>query len=129
MAHVSHIAARLLRKATLTPKFTSTTYTNTYNSDCAPALQQCQSSGSNSDCENSDNVCYNDIEGPLSQSADFDVYDIREPSNDPNPPETYMTYLQTSSIQTKIGAKTKYQGNPPARSVKPFGRLTLPRVS
>ena len=65
-----------------------TTFTNTYNSQCAPALAKCSSSGSNTNCENADNTCYNDIEGPLSATPanggvaayDFDVYDIREPS-------------------------------------------------
>lgn len=85
-----------------------TSYLNTYNSKCAPALAQCKSSGSNSACSNSDNVCYQNIEGPLSEVADFDVYDIRAPSNDPNPPETYATYLQNSAVVKAIGAKSKY---------------------
>jgi carboxypeptidase C (cathepsin A) len=54
-----------------------TTYTNTYTSKCLPLLQKCTTTtGSNSACENADNTCYNDIEGPLS-NADFDVYDPR----------------------------------------------------
>ncbi|KAI4249555.1 MAG: hypothetical protein LQ352_005587 [Teloschistes flavicans] len=91
-----------------------TSYLNTYNSQCLPALQSCASSGSNSACKNSDNVCYNNIEGPLSQSADFDVYDIRAPSNDPNPPETYATYLQSSAVVKAIGAQSTYQECPNA---------------
>ena len=84
-------------------------YINTYNSKCAPALAKCKSSGSNTDCVNSDNACYNAIEGPLSQSGDFDVYDIRAPSNDPNPPETYATYLTNSAVTKAIGAQSTYQ--------------------
>lgn len=91
-----------------------TSYLNTYNTQCLPALQSCASSGSNSACTNSDNVCYNNIEGPLSQSADFDVYDIRAPSNDPNPPETYATYLQSSAVVKAIGAQSAYQECPNA---------------
>ena len=91
-------------------------YMNAYTSQCAPAIQQCQSSGSNSDCSNAVNTCYNGIEGPLSAdtanggvaSYDFDVYDIREPSNDPYPPSTYQTWLQTASVMKAIGAKVKY---------------------
>lgn len=91
-----------------------TTYLNTYSSECAPALAQCHSSGSNADCQASDNTCYNAIEGPLSQVADFDVYDIRAPSNDPNPPETYATYLTNSAVVKAIGAKSNYQECPNA---------------
>lgn len=46
--------------------------------------------------------------------GDFDVYDIREPSNDPYPPESYVTYLQSSTVQNAIGAKQKYQECPEA---------------
>lgn len=86
-----------------------TSYTNTYNSKCLPALQACNSvSGENSACEDADNTCYDDIEGPLSEVADFDVYDIRAPSDDPNPPETYVSYLQSSAVVKAIGAKSTY---------------------
>ena len=92
-----------------------TSYLNTYNSDCLPALKECPAvTGTNSACESADNTCYNDIEGPLSETADFDVYDIREPSNDPNPPETYVTYLQSSSVVSAIGAKSTYTECPDA---------------
>jgi carboxypeptidase C (cathepsin A) len=92
-----------------------TSYLNTYNSKCLPLLQQCSSTtGSNSACENADNTCYNDIEGPLSGVADFDVYDIREPSNDPYPPETYVSYLQSSAVMSAIGAQSTYAECPDA---------------
>ena len=45
---------------------------------------------------------------------DFDVYDIREPSNDPYPPETYSTYLQQPSVTSAIGAKATYTECPNA---------------
>ena len=109
-------------------------YLDTYSSDCQPAIQQCASSGLNADCANAQTTCYNEIEGPLSQSADFDVYDIREPSNDPFPPKTYATYLQTAPIQQKIGAKVKYQECPEAPYDKfsttgDDSRSTLPQLS
>ena len=99
-----------------------TSFLNTYNTKCAPALAKCSSSGSNSDCENADNVCYNDIEGPLSSTSanggvaayDFDVYDVRAPSKDPNPPETYASYLAQPSVTSKIGAKATYTECPEA---------------
>ncbi|TVY82157.1 Carboxypeptidase S1 [Lachnellula suecica] len=91
-----------------------TTYTNTYTSKCLPLLKTCPAvTGTNSACENADNTCYDDIEGPLS-NANFDVYDIREPSNDPYPPETYVTYLQSSKVMTAIGAKATYAECPDA---------------
>ncbi|TVY44203.1 Carboxypeptidase S1 [Lachnellula subtilissima] len=90
-------------------------YLSTYNSDCLPLLKECSSTtGSDSACENADNTCYNDIEGPLSEIGDFDVYDIREPSNDPYPPSTYSTYLQSSSVVKAIGAKSTYSECPDA---------------
>ncbi|KAL9601738.1 MAG: hypothetical protein Q9219_002349 [cf. Caloplaca sp. 3 TL-2023] len=91
-----------------------TSYLNTYQTKCLPALQSCASSGSNSACTNADKVCYNSIEGPLSQTGDFDVYDIRAPSNDPNPPETYVSYLQSSAVVKVIGAQSTYQECPNA---------------
>ncbi|EMD84874.1 hypothetical protein COCHEDRAFT_1149798, partial [Bipolaris maydis C5] len=83
-------------------------YLNTYNSACVPALNKCASSGTNSDCSSAEDTCYDDIEGPISESADFDVYDVREPSNDPYPPETYATYLTNSAVVKAIGAKSTY---------------------
>ena len=91
-----------------------TQYLDTYTQDCLPTIQQCASAGSNQACSNAENTCYDDIEGPLSQVADFDVYDIREPSNDPYPPSTYQTYLQTPAVQAQIGAKVTYQECPDA---------------
>ena len=94
-----------------------TSYMNSYTSSCVPALQKCTSTTStsqNSACESADTTCYNDIEGPISGAANFDVYDVREPSNDPYPPETYATYLQSSSVTKAIGAQSTYQECPNA---------------
>jgi hypothetical protein len=40
--------------------------------------------------------------------ADFDVYDIRAPSNDPFPPSTYSSYLSSSAVMKAIGAQSTY---------------------
>jgi len=105
-------------KNTYTPLISAsqhTSYLNNYTSKCLPLLEKCTSvSGSNSACENAANTCYNDIEEPLSKVADFDVYDIREPSNDPYPPETYVTYLQSSAVMSAIGAQSTYAECPDA---------------
>lgn len=52
------------------------------------------------------------MENTIIQAADFDVYDVRAPSNDPNPPETYSNYLADKSVVKAIGAKTSYQECP-----------------
>ena len=91
-----------------------TSYLNTYTKSCLPLLEECTSTtGTNSACVNADDVCYDDIEGPLS-NGNFDVYDIREPSNDPYPPETYVTYLQSAAVVKAIGAKSTYSECPNA---------------
>ena len=77
-----------------------------------PALKSCASSGTNNACSNAQNICYNTIEGPLSQVSDFDVYDVRQPADDPYPPKTYSDYLQRADIQAAIGAKQTYQECP-----------------
>ncbi|KAL9105180.1 MAG: hypothetical protein Q9187_008779, partial [Circinaria calcarea] len=87
-----------------------TSYLNAYNTKCLPALQSCPAvTGTNSACKNADSVCYSSVEGPLSSVTDFDVYDIRAPRKDPNPPETYLSYLQTPSVVKAIGAQSAYQ--------------------
>ncbi|EEA21196.1 hypothetical protein EYB25_008653 [Talaromyces marneffei] len=91
-----------------------TSLLSAYNNQCLPAIQKCVRTGSNSDCQNADSVCYNQIEGPISNSGDWDVYDIREPSNDPYPPSTYSTYLSKSAVVKAIGAQTSYQECPNA---------------
>ncbi|KAF4230986.1 hypothetical protein CNMCM6805_000509 [Aspergillus fumigatiaffinis] len=83
-----------------------------YNSQCLPAIQKCAKTGTNADCRNADSVCYSNIEGPISNSGDFDVYDIRQPRNDPFPPQTYSTYLANADVVKAIGAQTKYQECP-----------------
>ena len=106
-------------------------YINTYNKDCVPALKSCYSSGSNTDCKNAQTTCYNEIEGPLSQVADFDVYDIREPSADPYPPSTYVSYLQSASVMKAIGAQSTYQECPsgPYNKFTATGDGTSPRLT
>ena len=72
-------------------------YMNTFKSSCLPQIQQCEKSGSNSDCQKANSACGNSIENPLTESADFDVYDIRAPSNDPEPPQNYVNAFRASA--------------------------------
>ncbi|OCL06842.1 alpha/beta-hydrolase [Glonium stellatum] len=96
------------------------TYMATYSRACLPASQACMSTGTDDDCSNANRRCYNDIEGPLTGAANFNVYDIRQPSNDPNPPETYVQYLQSAAVVKAIGAKSTYQECPDA----PYNKFT-----
>lgn len=89
-------------------------YMKEYNSSCLPALENCTNTETNAACIAADNACYNGIEGPLSVAADFNVYDVRAPANDTNPPETYVDYLQSESVMKAIGAQTTYQECPDA---------------
>ncbi|KAF2190085.1 putative carboxypeptidase S1 [Zopfia rhizophila CBS 207.26] len=90
------------------------TYMNRYTSMCLPAINKCVSSGSNTDCRNADNTCYSAVEGPLASIGDFNVYDMRKPSNDPEPPQNYVNYLQSSAVVKAIGAQSTYQECPNA---------------
>lgn len=78
------------------------------DNSCLPALSQCAASGSDSDCSNADNACYNAVEGPVSQDSDFDVYDVRLGSDAVDPPETYADYLGRSDVKSAIGAQSTY---------------------
>ena len=50
-------------------------------------------------------ACLEQIENAIAAEKDFDVYDVREPSNDPYPPTAYLAYLNRPEVQKAIGAK------------------------
>lgn len=88
-----------------------TSYNSQMTSKCKPALQKCTSLTSTSQtqaCENAYSTCAQYIENPIINAKDYDVYDVREPSNDPYPPATYSTYINQASIRSKIGAAVSY---------------------
>lgn len=105
-------------------------YLNVLNNRCIPALKTCRSSGTDSDCLNADRVCYDGIEGALTDEADFDVYDVRAGSRDPNPPRTYNQYLANPSVIAAIGAQSKYQecADPAGDKFRRTGDSTSVRV-
>lgn len=80
-----------------------------YYNQCLPALQNCTKTGTDAACTNADFVCFNTIELPIAGNRDWDVYDIRAPVDNPNPPDTYVTYLARRDIMKAIGARSKYQ--------------------
>ena len=95
-------------------------FLDTYNKDCAPAIAKCRSTGSDADCHTSDDTCSNEIQSALQVPAqyggsalyDFDYYDIRAPSNDPNPPSTYKQYLADPAVTAAISAKSEFNECP-----------------
>ncbi|KAB2581155.1 Carboxypeptidase S1 [Lasiodiplodia hormozganensis] len=86
----------------------ATSYYNAYTKTCLPAIQSCESTGTVSACVNADNKCYNSIEGPLSEEADFNVYDVRIGASVTDPPETYADYLARDDVKKAIGARSTY---------------------
>ncbi|KAG9031380.1 hypothetical protein FRB95_002811 [Tulasnella sp. JGI-2019a] len=78
----------------------------------AASTSVAQTSASNTVCINADNYCYKNIESTC--IGNQDVYDVRQQNPDPYPPEYYVTYLQSSTIQTKIGAAVTYAECPDA---------------
>ncbi|KAE8394878.1 Alpha/Beta hydrolase protein [Aspergillus alliaceus] len=108
---------------------------NFYESKCLPAVQQCQKSKTDQDCQNASSVCGDGIENAIINSGvDFDVYDVRAPSNDPNPPSTFLDYLTKSDVKKAIGARSDFQqcANLPGAKFGRTGdiaRSTLPQLS
>ncbi|KAF8269049.1 carboxypeptidase-like protein S1 [Lactarius quietus] len=78
-------------------------YFNEYYQNCLPGLETCDSpAGTNAVCSNADNTCFNQIEGSIQSVANFDINDLRAPLKDPFPSDTYISYLQNATIQSKI---------------------------
>ncbi|KAF2011208.1 putative carboxypeptidase S1 [Aaosphaeria arxii CBS 175.79] len=89
-------------------------YMSRYEDYCLPDIQACARTGSNTDCQNADRACYAIVERPLYSAADYDVYDIRAPSNNPEPPSNYKKYLEDPTVVKAIGAQSSYQECPTA---------------
>ncbi|ROV87381.1 hypothetical protein VMCG_10747 [Cytospora schulzeri] len=88
-----------------------------YETKCLPLLERCPGeTGTDKACYNADSSCYDYVEGVVENGPpdypDFDAYDIREPSNDAYPPETYVDYLRRPDVMTAIGAKVTYEECP-----------------
>lgn len=83
-------------------------YRKQYENKCAPLLKLCTSTDSAlevAQCAAAQESCFEAVEGPITEEKDFDVYDVREPSNDPYPPSNYIAYLNQAAVQKAIGAK------------------------
>jgi carboxypeptidase C (cathepsin A) len=94
-------------------------YISAYNTKCVPAMSKCTAvTGGNSACSSADDTCYYALEAPIETASDFDAYDVRSGRDDPNPPETYVSYLQSSAVVKAIGAKSTYAECPNAPYTK-----------
>ncbi|KAI0123616.1 Alpha/Beta hydrolase protein [Xylariales sp. AK1849] len=99
-----------------------------YTSKCLPLLEECTGlTGTVSACSQAFNTCDDDIDEVIYNSADFDPYDVRASSNDPNPPETYTTYLASAAVKKAIGAASTYTECPDSVNSKFFTTGDYPR--
>lgn len=85
-----------------------TKYHQWFEDYCLPDLLLCEKSESNFDCATADRACAAVVENPLYSLIDFNIYDIRKPINDKEPPENYLNYLQDPQTQKAIGAKKQF---------------------
>lgn len=85
-----------------------TKYHQWFEDYCLPDLLLCNKTGTNFDCATADRACSAVVENPLYVMIDFNMYDIRKPSNDKEPPETFLKYLQDPQVLKAIGAKNQF---------------------
>lgn len=85
-----------------------------FDTKCAPLMAQCPGeTGDDQACYDADNGCYEDVEAVVEAGwpdyPEFDPYDIREPSDNPYPPTTFMLYLRRTDIMNAIGAQVTFR--------------------
>ncbi|KAF4461546.1 carboxypeptidase D [Fusarium albosuccineum] len=111
--YIDYAANNTYRKLINDKQYTS--YVSTYQKKCVPAFAKCTGLTANDDaCGNADDTCNSAIESSLESLADFGYYDIRHPRDDPFPPATYSTYLQSSAVMKAIGTQSTYGECPDA---------------
>ncbi|KAK3061150.1 hypothetical protein LTS18_006903, partial [Coniosporium uncinatum] len=76
---------------------------STYETRCVPLLDTCARTSTNADCSRANAACGFAVENGVISSADFNAYNVREPADDPNPPQTYINWLSSDAIKAKIG--------------------------
>lgn len=80
-------------------------YNNLYGrGNCVDQLNECAATGSNVACSAADSYCADNVESIYDEVLNRDEYDIRELDPDPFPPEFYVAYLNTPTVQSAIGA-------------------------
>ncbi|KAL9109697.1 MAG: hypothetical protein Q9227_005735 [Pyrenula ochraceoflavens] len=89
-------------------------YDATYGQgNCTDQLEKCISTGSDDDCSNADNFCYEYVEYLYDEVTGRDEYDLRELDPDPFPYNFYPDYLNLASTQAAIGAFTNFSDSSP----------------
>jgi carboxypeptidase C (cathepsin A) len=73
--------------------------------NCVDQLNVCKVTNNSQICATA-NIC-NSV-SRFYDATGRDVYDIREPANDPFPPDNYIAYLNTLEVLTAIGAYQNY---------------------
>jgi carboxypeptidase C (cathepsin A) len=58
-------------------------------------------------CSNATNFCRSNVEGPY-YATNHGAYDIRQPADDPTPPQNFIDYLNTAPIQQALGVNLNY---------------------
>ena len=88
----------------------ASSFLDAYRKQCLPELLTCDRTGTGEACRSADDVCFETVEDAIQQESgvDYDVYDIRRPNLDPEPPRQYLSYLKQSSVLKAIGARTPY---------------------
>ncbi|KAM0801207.1 putative serine carboxypeptidase [Usnea florida] len=89
--------------------YNDTTATEVYNNlygmgNCVDQLTECAATGSNDICSAADNYCADNVESIYDEVLNRDEYDIRELEPDSFPPEFYVAYLNSQTVQSAIGA-------------------------
>jgi len=101
-----------------------------FDSKCMPPLEQCSKTGSDFDCMNASNLCFDNVESTtIGESSDFDAYDLRKGSNYTFPLTTFESYLQKPSIVKAIGANQKIQFQSCSDAVYSYFNTTGDRTS
>ena len=72
-------------------------------------MRQCTATtGTDGTCVAADTTCNNELYSGITDATDFDVYDVRAPSKDPNPPNTYLAYLNDTMVKQRISAQGQF---------------------
>ncbi|KAF2154004.1 peptidase S10, serine carboxypeptidase [Myriangium duriaei CBS 260.36] len=59
-------------------------------------------------CQEAEDMCRDNVEGPYYSFGGRGVYDIRHPYNDPTPPSYYEQYVMLPEVQTALGVDLNY---------------------
>jgi len=81
--------------------------------NCSDQIAECYATGNNTICMNADDFCFENVENIYDIVLNRDEYDVRELMPDSFPPEFYVDYLNTPSVQAAIGAFINYTESSP----------------